>query len=117
LEEEDEEAVTPPTDEEQGPLLAGESTAPGEPGSQLIHRSVASLKPSERTPLMSRSMSHASVRRRRRQSVGSHGDATVTQAVLMASCACVILQTLIDSSSSQLLKSFVGTGVLFLGKA
>ncbi|KAG9075401.1 neutral amino acid transporter, partial [Ceratobasidium sp. UAMH 11750] len=44
-------------------------------------------------------MSRASVRRRRRMSVGSHGDATVTQAVLM------------------LLKSFVGTGVLFLGKA
>ncbi|KAH7342119.1 transmembrane amino acid transporter protein-domain-containing protein [Rhizoctonia solani] len=102
LEEEDEEDVgTPPTDEEQGPLLEGART--DEPDSQLIHRSVASLKPSERTPLMSRSMSmsqsHASIRRRRRQSVGSHGDATVTQAVLM------------------LLKSFVGTGVLFLGKA
>ncbi|CAE6508366.1 unnamed protein product [Rhizoctonia solani] len=96
-EEEDDDAGTPPTDEEQGPLLEGERT--DEPESRLIHRSVASLKPSERTPLMSRSMSHASVRRRRRQSVGSHGDATVTQAVLM------------------LLKSFVGTGVLFLGKA
>ncbi|KAJ1307182.1 hypothetical protein OPQ81_001298 [Rhizoctonia solani] len=100
LEEEDEEDLgTPPTDEEQGPLLEGATT--GEPESQLIHRSVASLKPSERTPLMGRSMtqSHISSRRRRRQSVGSHGDATVTQAVLM------------------LLKSFVGTGVLFLGKA
>ncbi|CUA71442.1 Vacuolar amino acid transporter 3 [Schizosaccharomyces pombe 972h-] [Rhizoctonia solani] len=96
-EEEEDDAGTPPTDEEQGPLLDGATT--DEPESRLIHRSVASLKPSERTPLMSRSMSHASVRRRRRQSVGSHGDATVTQAVLM------------------LLKSFVGTGVLFLGKA
>ena len=37
--------------------------------------------------------------RKRSSSVGQHGDATVTQAVLM------------------LLKSFVGTGVLFLGKA
>ncbi|GAB1527211.1 hypothetical protein RhiTH_010386 [Rhizoctonia solani] len=101
LEEEDEEEDlgASPTDEEQGPLLEGASA--DQPESQLIHRSVASLKPSERTPLMSRSMSqsHASIRRRRRQSVGSHGDATVTQAVLM------------------LLKSFVGTGVLFLGKA
>ena len=99
LEEEDEEGVTPEGDEEQGPLLEGASADANRPESELIHRSVASLKPSERTPLMSRSISHASVRRRRRQSVGSHGDATVTQAVLM------------------LLKSFVGTGVLFLGKA
>lgn len=38
-------------------------------------------------------------RRKRRSSVGPHGDATVPQAVLM------------------LLKSFIGTGVLFLGKA
>lgn len=98
-EEEEDDAGIPPSDEEQGPLLDGATT--GEPESQLIHRSVASLKPSEHTPLMGRSMSqsHASIRRRRRQSVGSHGDATVTQAVLM------------------LLKSFVGTGVLFLGKA
>ncbi|QRV74960.1 Transmembrane amino acid transporter protein [Ceratobasidium sp. AG-Ba] len=82
LEEEDEEAVTPPTDEEQAPDLADSARLiSDEPESQLLHRSVASLsKSTERTPLMSRSMSHAS-------------------AVLM------------------LLKSFVGTGVLFLGKA
>lgn len=41
----------------------------------------------------------ASRSRRRAASVGPHGDATVTQAVLM------------------LLKAFVGTGILFLGKA
>ncbi|KZT73071.1 hypothetical protein DAEQUDRAFT_808609 [Daedalea quercina L-15889] len=52
-------------------------------------------KASERTPLLTRSRS----RRARSRSVGPHGDATVTQAVLM------------------LLKSFVGTGILFLGKA
>ncbi|KAI0783949.1 transmembrane amino acid transporter protein-domain-containing protein [Irpex lacteus] len=51
-------------------------------------------KATERSPLLRRSTS-----RRRRASVGPHGDATVTQAVLM------------------LLKSFVGTGILFLGKA
>ncbi|KAG8744133.1 neutral amino acid transporter [Ceratobasidium sp. 414] len=101
LEEEDEEAVTPPNDEEQALILPDESgVTHDEPESQLLQRSVASLsKSTERTPLLSRSMSRASVRRRRRMSVGSHGDATVTQAVLM------------------LLKSFVGTGVLFLGKA
>jgi solute carrier family 36 (proton-coupled amino acid transporter) len=57
---------------------------------------------SERTPLV-RGRSHgrggAQVGRKRSSSVGEHGDATVTQAVFM------------------LLKSFVGTGVLFLGKA
>ncbi|KAF8623681.1 hypothetical protein AX17_007379 [Amanita inopinata Kibby_2008] len=56
---------------------------------------------SENTPLL---QGHSSLRsktrsRRRGNSVSSHGNATVTQAVLM------------------LLKSFVGTGVLFLGKA
>ncbi|KAH9928701.1 transmembrane amino acid transporter protein-domain-containing protein [Fomitopsis serialis] len=49
-------------------------------------------KASERSPLLPRSRS----RRARSGSVGPHGDATVTQA---------------------LLKSFVGTGILFLGKA
>ncbi|PCH42344.1 hypothetical protein WOLCODRAFT_120386 [Wolfiporia cocos MD-104 SS10] len=52
-------------------------------------------KASERSPLLGRSHS----RGRRSASRGPHGDATVTQAVLM------------------LLKSFVGTGILFLGKA
>lgn len=57
---------------------------------------------SERTPLVrgrSHGRSGAQVGRKRSSSVGDHGDATVTQAVFM------------------LLKSFVGTGVLFLGKA
>ncbi|KII85114.1 hypothetical protein PLICRDRAFT_45235 [Plicaturopsis crispa FD-325 SS-3] len=52
----------------------------------------------ERQPLLAHSRSR-SRSRRRRLSVAEHGDATVTQAILM------------------LLKSFVGTGVLFLGKA
>lgn len=61
----------------------------------------------ERTPLFRRTTSRGArasgeargQSRKRSSSVGQHGDATVTQAVLM------------------LLKSFVGTGVLFLGKA
>ena len=62
----------------------------------------------ERTPLVKRTATkpvdargslQRGTSRKRSSSVGQHGDATVTQAVLM------------------LLKSFVGTGVLFLGKA
>ena len=53
------------------------------------------LKPTLTTRSITRSLS----RMRRRGSVTKRGDATVTQAVLM------------------LLKSFIGTGVLFLGKA
>lgn len=55
----------------------------------------------ERTPLVRTrtGRERLSESRKRSGSVGQHGDATVTQAVLM------------------LLKSFVGTGVLFLGKA
>ncbi|KAF8896081.1 transmembrane amino acid transporter protein-domain-containing protein [Infundibulicybe gibba] len=56
----------------------------------------------ETTPLLGNTASRRSrsrTRRRRNSVGGPHGNATVTQAVLM------------------LLKSFVGTGVLFLGKA
>ncbi|KAI8980038.1 transmembrane amino acid transporter protein-domain-containing protein [Trametes punicea] len=59
-------------------------------------------KADERSPLLQRSetaRSRSKSQRRRLSSVGPHGDATVTDAVLM------------------LLKSFVGTGILFLGKA
>ncbi|KAH8923746.1 hypothetical protein BT69DRAFT_1349923 [Atractiella rhizophila] len=58
-------------------------------------------EPTERTSLLRRSESKFSTKRRRRSaSLSKHqGDATVAQAVLM------------------LLKSFIGTGVLFLGKA
>ncbi|GAA5821549.1 hypothetical protein JCM11251_000903 [Rhodosporidiobolus azoricus] len=58
--------------------------------------------PNERTPLVrSRSLARGMSKSRKRVSMaeGQTGDATVTQAVMM------------------LLKSFVGTGVLFLGKA
>jgi len=84
-------------------------------GTSLLSQTEAALLPSvsvnipsadlhkatERSPLLrsSTSQSRRSRSRRRRNSVGPHGDATVTQAVLM------------------LLKSFVGTGILFLGKA
>ena len=52
----------------------------------------------ERTPLVGRKK-HSQRRSKGATDVGEHGDATVLQAVMM------------------LLKSFVGTGVLFLGKA
>ncbi|KAG7089222.1 hypothetical protein E1B28_010923 [Marasmius oreades] len=54
---------------------------------------------SESAPLLGKRRSVSRSKSRRRGSVGPHGNATVTQAVLM------------------LLKGFVGTGVLFLGKA
>ncbi|KAI0661798.1 transmembrane amino acid transporter protein-domain-containing protein [Cubamyces menziesii] len=76
---------------ETPPLL----TAPPIPASDLH-------KADERSPLLQRSHSsrpRSKSQRRRMSSVGPHGDATVTDAVLM------------------LLKSFVGTGILFLGKA
>ncbi|OBZ72635.1 Vacuolar amino acid transporter 3 [Grifola frondosa] len=60
------------------------------------------VKAHERSPLLPRpadARSRSRSRRRRMSNAGPHGDATVTQAVLM------------------LLKSFVGTGILFLGKA
>ncbi|KAI6108016.1 amino acid transporter [Pisolithus sp. B1] len=53
----------------------------------------------EAQPLLKQTRHTRSLSRRRAASVGARGDATVPQAVLM------------------LLKSFVGTGVLFLGKA
>ncbi|KAI0685968.1 transmembrane amino acid transporter protein-domain-containing protein [Cytidiella melzeri] len=102
IEEEDEEMVDDDMDIERTPFAPSsllERTEAGLPSS-LITQSPPGTdlhdthKISERTPLLRRSTS-----RRRRGSVGPHGDATVTQAVLM------------------LLKSFVGTGILFLGKA
>ncbi|KAI9463353.1 transmembrane amino acid transporter protein-domain-containing protein, partial [Lactarius psammicola] len=54
----------------------------------------------ETSPLIPRSSSHHHSRSKRRRMSVSHGDATVGQAILW-----------------YLLKSFVGTGVLFLGKA
>ncbi|KAH9856664.1 transmembrane amino acid transporter protein-domain-containing protein [Lenzites betulinus] len=59
-------------------------------------------KSTERSPLLQRPQTRrtrSKSQRRRVSSVGPHGDATVTDAVLM------------------LLKAFVGTGILFLGKA
>jgi len=64
--------------------------------SSAIYTGISDL-PEESTPLLRGAKPRS--RRRRGASVGSRGNATVTQAVLM------------------LLKSFVGTGVLFLGKA
>lgn len=63
---------------------------------------IASRDPNERTPLLSRRQSRRNANRARRGSLSSErqrGEASVTEAVMM------------------LLKSFVGTGILFLGKA
>ncbi|KAI0696288.1 transmembrane amino acid transporter protein-domain-containing protein [Cerioporus squamosus] len=96
--EEDEE----PTDEEE-PIATdtpvyGTSGLP-EPPSFTIGPTPDGHKPDERSPLLQRSHVARSRSRRRMSSAGPHGDATVTDAVLM------------------LLKAFVGTGILFLGKA
>ncbi|KAG9030225.1 neutral amino acid transporter [Tulasnella sp. JGI-2019a] len=86
----------------------------GEPSSSLIRQRVAvpvqkgdAERGMETEPLLgspnvsklSSKISKANRKRRSSVSVGPHGNATVSQAVLM------------------LLKSFIGTGVLFLGKA
>ncbi|GAA5903401.1 amino acid transporter [Sporobolomyces salmoneus] len=74
----------------------------GQPPSKLS-REPSQRGTNERTPLIRGRSSRRDARptpsRKRSSSVGQHGDATVLQAVMM------------------LLKSFVGTGVLFLGKA
>ena len=78
-------------------------------------------KPLETTPLIRASSTSrvrgSKFRRSRRSSVGPHGDATVTQAVLMVNHLISILDLKLTILYSQLLKSFIGTGVLFLGKA
>ena len=73
---------------------------------------------SETSPLLPRSSSVQRSRTRRRRVSVSHGDATVGQAVLMV-CRDSLLYHMAARAYlfSQLLKSFVGTGVLFLGKA
>lgn len=71
-------------------------------GTREVEGDVSERAPLFRRPTNRTTRSSADTRggsRKRSSSVGQHGDATVTQAVLM------------------LLKSFVGTGVLFLGKA
>ncbi|TCD64918.1 neutral amino acid transporter [Steccherinum ochraceum] len=109
--EDDEDDLTP-DDEEVPPIVDRTPYA----GTSLLNQQETGLGPglsidippedlhkaTERSPLLRSATSQSVSRsrsRRRRGSVGPHGDATVPQAVLM------------------LLKSFVGTGVLFLGKA
>ncbi|KAH8100834.1 transmembrane amino acid transporter protein-domain-containing protein [Cristinia sonorae] len=112
IDEEDEEDLTP--EDEEVPSVVDRTPYAG---TSLLSQQEAGQRPSllldippeelqkatERSPLLrsATAQSHRSHSRsrRRRGSVGPHGDATVLQAVLM------------------LLKSFVGTGVLFLGKA
>lgn len=60
---------------------------------------LASRHADERTPLLKRTDTRARIARKRASMAEQRGEATVTQAVLM------------------LLKSFVGTGILFLGRA
>ncbi|KAF7966035.1 hypothetical protein HWV62_40435 [Athelia sp. TMB] len=76
-----------------------EALSPPDPSSSLLPTGLSG-ESNERAPLLGstgRARSHS--RRRRMSTAGQHGDATMTQAVLM------------------LLKAFVGTGVLFMGKA
>ncbi|KAK2460944.1 hypothetical protein APHAL10511_007414 [Amanita phalloides] len=86
-----------------GEDLEDEELDESKPEDEDEERAVAatSAEGSERTPLIQNESGFRSSqsRRRRRNSVARQGNATVTQAVLM------------------LLKSFVGTGVLFLGRA
>ncbi|KZT07722.1 uncharacterized protein LAESUDRAFT_724718 [Laetiporus sulphureus 93-53] len=92
--EDEESRAATPSPAEQGPA----ETAPlsiGLPPETVSHL----YKANERSPLLGRDASRSRSRRRRGASAHAHGDASVTDAVLM------------------LLKSFVGTGILFLGKA
>ncbi|KAG0700274.1 amino acid transporter [Suillus ampliporus] len=79
-------------EEEEDRLEDEEATIRPGPSQHDAHIAVDETEPLLKPRSMSRS-------RRRAASVSHHGDATVTQAVLM------------------LLKAFVGTGILFLGKA
>ncbi|EGO25072.1 amino acid transporter [Serpula lacrymans var. lacrymans S7.9] len=82
-------------DEEEDRLADEEADAHAGPsGASALAQSIGA---DENQPLLSSKPRSRS--RRRAASVGPHGDATMTQAILM------------------LLKSFIGTGVLFLGKA
>ncbi|KAF8340300.1 transmembrane amino acid transporter protein-domain-containing protein [Cantharellus anzutake] len=95
-EEMDEDFLTP----KPHPLSPAEAGLRGVQ-SGLAQRPFDASKPHEHRPLLPRdtSRSLSRLRRRQRSASGKYGDATVTQAVLM------------------LLKSFIGTGILFLGKA
>lgn len=79
-------------EEEEEALEAAERAIPR--GAARVPRDV-----DERTPLVKRNDTRARIARKRVSQEGKQGEATVTQAVLM------------------LLKSFVGTGILFLGRA
>ncbi|KZT29829.1 hypothetical protein NEOLEDRAFT_1084677 [Neolentinus lepideus HHB14362 ss-1] len=95
--QEEEESVVPPGSSE--PFFAGAEAEAGTLG-PYGPADGPGKDAHERTPLLhGHAKSKSRSRPRRASSAGAHGDASVTDAVLM------------------LLKSFVGTGVLFLGKA
>jgi hypothetical protein len=79
---------------------AGTSASAAEAGLRIIREEsiAAGLgKPPERRPLLPRGSATArSLSRRRRRSISAHahGDATVTQAVLMASGSCTDLESM-----------------------
>jgi proton-coupled amino acid transporter len=122
IEEEDEEDIPEDEAEQGNRQLNGSGYSPAD---GLLGDTAANAN--ERTPLvggpqrgaphrsMSRGMS-ASRRRGRSASVAHKGEATVTQAVLMVG---VVDTQQIERilTCSQLVKGFVGTGILFLGKA
>lgn len=88
--EEIEEGDDEEEDEEEALRAAERGIPTGTPASRNVN---------ERTPLLKRTDTRARIARTRLANKGQRGEATVTQAVMM------------------LLKSFVGTGVLFLGRA
>ncbi|KAI0368819.1 hypothetical protein BV20DRAFT_1053784 [Pilatotrama ljubarskyi] len=104
IEEEDEESAEEESRVQTPDYLEGASYyGTGESPPLLTAPPITSMggrKANERSPLLQRpEPARTRSKSQRRRSVGPHGDATVTDAVLM------------------LLKSFVGTGILFLGKA
>lgn len=91
------------------------------PGVVISEEEPSEVPLSEDTPLLRKSSTRLSLtrslsRHRRRSSIQTRGDATVTQAVLMVSTI-VRVTIVILIATLQLLKSFIGTGILFLGKA
>ena len=63
----------------------------------------------ERTPLL---RGQSMTRHRRTRSTATAGTASTTQAVMMVSCCGDRFR-----ANQQLLKGFIGTGILFMGKA
>jgi len=124
-EEEDEETIDEDRRAHDQPSGSQDMSVPQTPEAAQgsLARILAESQPSksavsETSPLLPRASSLQRSRIRRRRASVSHGDATIGQAVLMV-CHDQSFYYVRERAQllSQLLKSFVGTGVLFLGKA